>query len=525
MNGDSLSSRGRPLFYALLFYLVIGLLLLTFYRYQLNVDGISYISIAQKYAAGDIRNAINGYWGPLISWLLVPFLLVGVNPLIATKLLSLCVGFLTIIGFWRLCFQFEMTNNIRRAVLFALVPIVMMFALWSFTPDLLLTCILLYYFSIIFRADYADRASKGALCGAIGAMAYLAKSYAFGFFLVHFVSFSALHYLSADTRRKKYTVLRGFLLGSVLFCLLVAPWAYVISRKYEKLTIGMAGRYSWQVVGPESQGQAVLWLGLLEPPNETAISAWEDPSYINMVPWSPFASWNSFLYELRLIARNLYSIVVVCESFSVFFAAILLGYILICVMPPKRLLFRRDALYPPLTILLYGAGYIVFLIETRYLWVIYVLLLPMGGHLLYRLFKNDFFNPTRRTVALSLFLLSFVAVPVAQLVRDMNVGKDVYDMSRKVQKIGDLDGRFASDSDWRKSVYLAYHLNVPYYGIPRPGTSQIDFQNELKKNDIDYLLVWNDEKAPLRFLSTYEEVTGGKVPGLRIYHLGKPGAT
>ena len=63
---------------AIVIYCAAGFALLPFFRYQINPDGISYISIAQKYLIGDIDNAINGHFSPLFSWLLVPFLFLSV---------------------------------------------------------------------------------------------------------------------------------------------------------------------------------------------------------------------------------------------------------------------------------------------------------------------------------------------------------------------------------------------------------------------------------------------------------------
>ena len=44
------------------------------YVYLLNADGTSYISIANQYWRGNWGQAVNGFWGPLLSWLLIPFL-------------------------------------------------------------------------------------------------------------------------------------------------------------------------------------------------------------------------------------------------------------------------------------------------------------------------------------------------------------------------------------------------------------------------------------------------------------------
>ncbi|MHC4572433.1 MAG: hypothetical protein ACYS0C_10215, partial [Planctomycetota bacterium] len=73
MNRNSRENRPKNyLVVVLLIYLVAGISILKYYRYLVNPDGISYISIAQKYINGDFSNAVNGWWGPMLSWLLVP---------------------------------------------------------------------------------------------------------------------------------------------------------------------------------------------------------------------------------------------------------------------------------------------------------------------------------------------------------------------------------------------------------------------------------------------------------------------
>jgi hypothetical protein len=44
----------------------------------LTADAMLYVSLAEKYLSGDIQNAVNGYWGPLLAWLFVPFLAAGI---------------------------------------------------------------------------------------------------------------------------------------------------------------------------------------------------------------------------------------------------------------------------------------------------------------------------------------------------------------------------------------------------------------------------------------------------------------
>lgn len=81
----------------LITFLISGFSLIGNYQYLNGADGMSYISIAKLYISGDYANAINGYWGPLFSWLLIPFFyLFGSEPLKAlylARILSLIIGF------------------------------------------------------------------------------------------------------------------------------------------------------------------------------------------------------------------------------------------------------------------------------------------------------------------------------------------------------------------------------------------------------------------------------------------------
>ena len=56
---------------------------------RLNTDAIAYMRVGDYWASGNLEFAINGYWGPLLSLLMVPFLWLGIEPLIVGKLTML----------------------------------------------------------------------------------------------------------------------------------------------------------------------------------------------------------------------------------------------------------------------------------------------------------------------------------------------------------------------------------------------------------------------------------------------------
>ena len=81
--------------------------------------------------------------------------------------------------------------------------------------------------------------------------------------------------------------------------------------------------------------------------------------------------------------------------------------------------------------------------------------------------------------------------------------------------------KIASNTSWAGSLYLTYHLDCKYYGAQKKNISKIELKRQLEKYGIDYYLVWGGAGGDLRFLSNYEEITGGRIPGLRIYGLKK----
>jgi hypothetical protein len=524
MKANSLITKINSRFaLVLIIYSVLGLFLLRHYQYQINPDEVSYISIAQKYARGDFYDAINGYWGPLFSWLLTPFLFLGLPPLFAFKIISLIIGTLTLIGTRSLSYRFEMEERTRSVILFSMIPIILFLPLVSFTPDLLLACILVFYLTIIFKTDYPGTAGNGVLCGALGSVAYLCKAYAFPFFISHFLLCNVIHYLRSATKESKRGVLRNLLLGFACFSVISAGWICLISNKYNKLTFGTAGAYNLLLSGPESQGHPVERQGFLKPPNKTAISAWEDPSYLipKMKPWSPMDSRAHFKHQARRTLQNVHRIFDIYNAFSFLSLVIILFYILLCIKPFNKTILQKNSLFPLVTIMLYPIGYalLAVTIRGRYLWIVYILLILMGGYLLNILFRNDFFNDVRKKIVLMLFVLSFVVMPLKELVSYFNLGNNLYSLSKVLERKYNVRGNIASNDNWGRTLFLSFYLNCQYYGVQRKGDISSEYLvGELNKHSIDYYFVWGKCNENLLLLANYKDVVG-VTPGLRIYYL------
>ena len=66
--------------------------------HQLNPDAVAYMRIAGYYAGGQWDLAVTGYWGPLLSWLMVPLLKAGMAPLVAARVVMALSGVVFLCG-------------------------------------------------------------------------------------------------------------------------------------------------------------------------------------------------------------------------------------------------------------------------------------------------------------------------------------------------------------------------------------------------------------------------------------------
>jgi hypothetical protein len=501
---------------ALFTYIILAIILFNYYQYIITSDGTSYISIAQNYALGDFSNAINGYWSPFFSWLLTPFLFFGTTKMYlihSGRILSLIIGFFTLIGVKFLFSKFLINENVKTIGIFTMIPVVLYFALILITPDLLIACILLFYFGLIFDPKYSFQLRNGFACGFLGALAYFSKTFAFFFFIFHFIIFNIFFYFKAVDVDKK-NIKKNLILGLTVFLALSGIWIGLISDKYDKFTIGTSGTYNQAFVGPESNGHPMN--GLIVPPNENAISGWEDPSYFKIKPWNPLGSVKSLIFELNIIWNNIIKTSMKFLSFSIMSLIILLAALIFVLKYKKDEVSKRKLMYLLITIFIYSGGYCLIFVDTRYLWIISILIFLLGAYLFEVLFKNDLIKTKIRNILLLFLVISFLIMPLTELNDNVYVDKNVHDISYNLKYDYNVHGNLASENEWVLSLVLTYYLDGKYYGQTRNDSNLNELETELKNNNIDYYLVWgNSNKTNL----PYPEITGGKFTILKVYSL------
>ncbi|MCE7700253.1 MAG: hypothetical protein K8E24_015955 [Methanobacterium paludis] len=287
-------------------------------------------------------------------------------------------------------------------------------------------------------------------------------------------------------------------------------WIGLISSKEGKLTFGTAGEFNHALVGPQSQGFP-QYQGISKPGVNPEFSPKD---------WSPFSSWSNFKYQINLIWNNILQIIGILNYFSYLALIILLAYILMCIQPPRKLISKGEVIYPLITVLIYSGGYALILLEERYIWVIYVLLILMGGYLINILFKTDFFTKEkfaniRKTLILLVFAVSFVIMPANYLVTNIHTGEDIYTLSNTLMNQYGVHGSVATNDRLTDLNYLAYYMNITIYGQAQKNISSTELQNELDKSGVDYYFVWGSNQSIN--LTGYNDVTNGKIKDLKIY--------
>ena len=523
MKKWSFLNKNWDIISVLILYSLLAIFSLQFYQYKIAGDEISYINIAHAYAAGHLENAINGYWSPLFSWLMTPFILLfGFKPIYGvyiSKTVSIIIGFFTILSIRKLSQTFNLDIVVQRALLFASIPSIVFFSLLYNTPDLLLVCFLVYYLSIIFDSEYPHNLFDGAICGFAGAAAYLTKSFAFPFFLVHYILFNIIIYFKSLKNQKK-NILKNLFLGLSIFFVVSGLWAGTISEKYGELTISTSGDYNQALVGPEYKDNIMddginplLYMGLIAPPNNDSTSIWDDPFYQKLDNWTVIGSWKNLEYELDLVFANIVYTFNILESFMPL-AILIFIFMMLFILRSRFDKVSKDLLkYLLVTMIIYMGGYCLITPEWRYLWFIFVLLMISSFFMVDCLYKTHVLNLTVRNIFIFLLICSFLIQPTIQAVHFAQ-DDNLYDLSNTLKLDYGVHGNLASN-EWDNVSTIAYYLNSKYYGGNKKTNNKSELDKELKDNNIDYYFVWHPE-GDLK-LSDYHEITNGKLAGLNIY--------
>lgn len=286
------------------FTLLLGLAHWYQFRHVIYADGISYLEIAERYAEGNFAEALNGYWSPLFSWLLIP-----VVALVAPYWQVAALHALQLALAMGACFLAEalwqkLSLRLADQPLSALPhPRSWLVTRWCIYQWATLYLVGVHNVSadmatlvICLLVWHALLARNFVVTGLLLALGFYAKTA-----MLAFAAFTVMATLWFGVMRKEGLraggQVRGALVMGWLCMALVLPWGLLLQQQTGHFTLGESGRlnYAWEVRGVT---RSVHWQGN---PKEPAFGApvhgsqqvsqqpdafvWKTPFRASYAPW------------------------------------------------------------------------------------------------------------------------------------------------------------------------------------------------------------------------------------------------
>ncbi len=351
---------------ALALYLGLGIPAALAQLNQINLDAVAYFRHALYLSQGDFATSVSGYWSPLLTWCLAPFIGLGMDSVAAARLVLGLWGMALVIVSWLFLRKFA---AIHPAMQFVILVLIALQAIgWSvgiIAPDVILSTLLLAYGTCTVSPGFATNRRLQIIAGLLAALAYLAKSYALPFFLAHHSFVVILHWWKE--RISWQAAAKMWLTGFLAFLVLAGPWIVVLSVKYGHLTFSTVGRVAHSIVGPPDMPRGHPNEQLRDPP-EGRVTVWEVPEVLPYNHWSPFQSMSYFKHQAALIVDNATRIIRTINEFDWFHSlpgGLLLVALFLWALEGRRFGFQGFWIFG--TVGIYAGGFLPIHYEARYL--------------------------------------------------------------------------------------------------------------------------------------------------------------
>ena len=539
---DSSSARSflSPLVIAYVIYVPLAIVLIFLTQHKLNPDGVAYVRIAGYYAELDFDLAVTGYWAPLLSWLLVPWHLLGANPVLGGHVISAVSGALFIAAVHYLVQLFRLSGPIAWAMPVSAGLLALSWQGRGVLADILLAALITLYLAHSYTTSKSLKKWDAAWTGIIAGFAYLAKSYALPFFMLHHSLAVLLVARRSGTRWPDRQQVSCWLVGVAACFLIAGPWIGVLSTKYGRPTFATTGKYAHAYDGPHSNGH---WPIALAMPREGRVSSWENPDEAPLPwpTWSPVGSMREAIYQLRLFRRNAW------EVARVVFSADGLGlmYVAMIAMPLLACVPRGNMLgiepwqwrWAFAAVAAYVSGFMfVWAGSGRYYWPLQGLLLVLVGLGAIAIASamagrhdrhSRLGSPRLWGNILAVVIVGSCASPLAQTARAA-LGRPGLDLERIAKTLDALGvGGPVASNHRDKALVIAYHIDIAHLGVPTPESAKDVVRQLAEVGARTFLLFEEDYPEEAAGLSALLDdlgppvhtVTQGDV-SVRVYDVG-----
>lgn len=529
--------------FSCIFYLFAAAIIFPYIRwYADNPDTFQYLAIAIKYLSGDWSYAVNGYWSPMISWLLTIPLLFFNDQLLAFKSLQVLIGLFTLWQWVKLLEKTTLNIISKKILIFIIIPFLLDYSLLNCTPDLLFMGLLFMLINLLLSGSIFTNKSLAFQIGLTGGLLYFTKAFGFPFFIAFTSIIIFLEQKKNDRMKIEWkNVVR--LYG--IFFLISFIWIATLSFHYDRFSISEAARFNMSREAAPLPGRSaslpILNIGLYKP-LEHSYSAWESPG--EYVGNQKITLFNSTSEYLEIVKRNLLSIYYFDFSHQtgIIFLSLLLLFIII--KGGNALFKERWILFFILFIIILYGGYSLILVHSRYTWINNLLMLILTVYFIERIFNKKALKSISAIMILFILLLS-VKRPVKEILFSSDSNYPVFwifnslkhpfytmrifyrtdvELNKVIKELKSkklLNGNIASlktkklDRDpYSKTLRISQENNCSYYGqIDDTKNLQVQ-KDELNKMCINYLITWDNvewgDASPLYY--NYEA-------GVRVYTL------
>ena len=472
---------------AFLVQIVLAVKSVWLFREQINPDGLAYIRIAQYYLNGQTDLMVSGVWGPLLSWLIVPWLLVFDDPLLAAHAAMAVSAVVFLFG----CFCVLRAVRLPgTAIMIGTWITAFLSVAWSgtvITPDLLMAGLFCCGTSRLLSDKWVANARTALGAGIVLGTAYLAKAVALPLSALMIIALAGTNvavYQSSLRQTVRATTI--FVAG---FLIVAGPWIGILSYKYGRPVFSTIGPIQHAIVGPPDMARDHPDQLHFYKPETGRITILEDRTNLPYNYWSPLESVAYAVHQARLIHRNAHTIVQYLKTFDwlgLGLISAIFGYLFgtpwrkSLQEEPWRLSFIPIASVALIYLPVYAGR--LYTVDVRYYWVTFPFLIAASFgftlHVSGAMFKH---RAVQRALALALVTLSLIignegvfrqAFSLSESASsDYRASKILANKLRAAGLIGSVAAVGPLPVDGR---YVAYLLNVQSFGHIRINVDDLE---------------------------------------------------
>lgn len=370
MRASFIDKPKAKLLILLSFYALILVFLQVFIGWYQNFsDATHYLELSDRYAQADWKNAINTYWGPMISWLLLILKPIINEPFVRFRILQVILGAIAIVLINKILNKKLGVGGKHYLFVLAFVPAIASYVWFYLTPDLLLLCGILLFVNTLINYDANNKYGIVKLA-LIGAVLFFIKS--MGLYL--FVLTIAGKFVFERKQWNWKSLFTNIKVG-ILTLLFIAPWIYLISQKHGSFTLGTGAEHNYKMNSPRITPDIYGELGnphhngkLVEPKPADSFDSWMEPMQEPYMSWEGYSGAEIRTVYKQIIIKNLKSARSMYFGLDVGTLFLLLFFIALFVRRKKTVEFVKDE-----KVLFFILGcnivlYLPFFFMDRYTW-------------------------------------------------------------------------------------------------------------------------------------------------------------